>query len=63
MLSQPNPPRGSKYSRMDLVNFFRGYLPQFLLGQFLDTLSQVSVNNKTAASHFCFLMHNNYNTN
>lgn len=54
MLSQPNPPRGSKYSRMDLVNFFRGYLPQFLLGQFLDTLSQVSVNNKTAASRFVF---------
>ena len=32
---------GTKYSRMDQVKFFKGYLPQILLGLFLDTLSHL----------------------
>ena len=32
---------GTKYSRMDQVNFFKGCLPQILLGSILDTLSHL----------------------
>ena len=32
---------GTKYSRMDQVNFFKGCLPQILLGTFFNTLSQI----------------------
>ena len=31
----------SRYSRMDQVKFFKGSLPQILLGQFLNTLTQM----------------------
>ena len=31
----------SKYSRIDQVKFFKGCLPQILLGPFLKTLSQL----------------------
>ena len=31
----------SKYSKMDQVKFFKGCLPQILLGPFLKTLSQL----------------------
>ena len=30
---------GTKYPRMDLGNFFKGCLPQILLGPFLNNLS------------------------
>ena len=39
---------GTKYSRMDQVKFFKGCLPQILLGPFLNALSHVSI----AASSF-----------
>ena len=32
---------GTKYSRMDQVKFFKGCLPQVLLGPFLNTLSHI----------------------
>ena len=34
---------GTKYSRMDQVKFFKSYLPQILLGPFLNILSHISV--------------------
>ena len=33
---------GTKYSRVDKVTFFKGYLPQILLGPTLNTLSHIS---------------------
>ena len=33
--------KGTKYSRMDQGKFFKGCLPQILLGPFLNTLSQI----------------------
>ena len=32
---------GTKYSRMDQLNFFKGCLPQITLGPFLNTLSHL----------------------
>ena len=37
MVSQINETYGTKYSRMDQVNFFQGCLPQILRGPFLTT--------------------------
>ena len=34
---------GTKYSRMDQVKLFKGYLPQILFGPFLNTLSHIIV--------------------
>ena len=34
---------GSKHSRMDQIKVFKGFLPQILLGPFLNTLSHLSV--------------------
>ena len=34
---------GTKYSRIDQVKFFKGCLPQFLLGPFLNTLSRIKL--------------------
>ena len=34
-----DPLHGSRYSRMDQVKFFKGCLPQILLGPFLNTLT------------------------
>ena len=34
----------TKYSRMDQVKFFKGCLPQILLGPFLNTLSHLFLN-------------------
>ena len=36
-----NPIYGTKYSRMDGGKFFKGCLPQILLGLFLNTLPQI----------------------
>ena len=40
---------GSRYSRMDQVKFFKGCLPQILLGPFLNTSTQIKIvlNNDT----------------
>ena len=38
----------SRYSKMDQVKFFKDCLPQILLGPFLDTLTQMFCNKKTA---------------
>ena len=35
--------REANYSRMDQVKFFKGCLPQILLGLFLNTLSHVLI--------------------
>ena len=37
------PGERTKYSWMDQAKFFKGYLPQILLGPFLNTLSQITV--------------------
>ena len=37
---------GSRYSRMDQVQFFKGCLPQILLGPFLNTLTHLRERNK-----------------
>ena len=34
---------GSRYLRMDQVTFFKGCLPQILLGPFLNTLAHMSI--------------------
>ena len=34
---------GTKYSRVDEVKFFKGCLPQILLGPFLNTLSHLNL--------------------
>ena len=34
---------GTKYSRVDQVKFFKGFLPQVLLGQLLNSLSHMRV--------------------
>ena len=36
----------TKYSRMDQVKFFKGCLPQMLLGPFLNTLSHLKLHEK-----------------
>ena len=34
---------GTKYSRMDQVNFFKGCLSQILLGPFMNTLFHITM--------------------
>ena len=40
-LSNGFPAYWTKYSRMAQVTFFKGYLPQILLGPFVETLSHI----------------------
>ena len=46
---------GTKYSRMDQVKFFKGCLPQVLLGPFLNTLSHLLFDmNSEKSAYYCF---------
>ena len=42
----------AKYSRKDQVKFFKGCLPQILLGPFLNTLHQICLMISTGSKHF-----------
>ena len=60
---------GTKYSRMDQVKFFKGFLPQISPGPFLNTLSHLwPLDQKTdfekslSSDYAVFLMLNSYRT-
>ena len=44
----------TKYSRMDQVKFFKGHLPQILLGTFLNTLPLIMLDNNFCMNYRLF---------